>query len=242
LLVKEKDLMKNILVVLLFLVLSSCAQTSKSDVKSANYHYQLGISYLNDNNIQPAFVELQKALELNPHDRDTQQALGIIYLTTLEDYPKAIKHFQQALQIDPDFSEAANNLGNAYASIGKFDEAIDAYKMAVANPQYQNAANAFFNLGMAYYRIAEHEEAIDAFTRSLRRVSDFPMPYYGLALTYNAKGLYGEAATALDRALQLDPQYKGDREKASEDLKNRKITAKGVGEKDVLDYLEILKY
>ncbi len=67
---------------------------TQKDIKNANYHYQMGISYLNDNNIQPAFVELQKALELNPHDKDIHDAIGIIYLTNLEDYPKAVNHFQ----------------------------------------------------------------------------------------------------------------------------------------------------
>lgn len=226
----------------LVLCLGSCAGVTRDDTKKANYHYQMGISYLNDNNIQPAFVELQKALELNPYDKDVHEAIGIIYLTNLEDYPKAIKHFQAALKIDKNFSEAANNLGNAYSSLGKFDEAIESYKSAISNPQYKNAAMALYNLGMVYYRLSKFDAAMDSYKDALKRFSNFYMPYYGLALCYNAKGQYGDAATAMARAIEVDPVYKGDKKKAIEDLKDKKIRAKGDQEKDIADYLEILKY
>ena len=226
----------------LVLCLSSCAGVTRDDTKKANYHYQMGISYLNDNNIQPAFVELQKALELNPYDKDVHEAIGIIYLTNLEDYQKAIKHFQAALKIDKNFSEAANNLGNAYSSLGRFDEAIESYERAISNPQYKNAAMALYNLGMVYYRLSKFDAAMDSYKDALKRFSNFYMPYYGLALCYNAKGQYGDAATAMARAIEVDPVYKGDKKKAIEDLKDKKIRAKGDQEKDIADYLEILKY
>lgn len=179
---------------------------------------------------------------LTPHDKDVHEAIGIIYLTSLENYPEATKHFQEALAIDKNFSEAANNLGNAYLSMGKFDDAIRSYKMAISNPQYKNAAMALYNLGMVYYRLSNFDEALDAYKEALKRFSDFYMPYYGLALCYNAKGQYGDASDAMTRAIEIDPLYKGDKKRAIEDLKDKKIRAKGDQEKDISDYLEILKY
>jgi type IV pilus assembly protein PilF len=227
-----------------FLILSlvSCSTVTKEETKNANYHYQMGISYLSSNNIQPAFVELQKALELNPNDKDVHEMLGIIYLDKLEDYPKAVKHFERALDIDGNFSEAANNLGSAYLSMGKFDKAIASYKRAISNPQYQNTAMALYNLGMVYYRLSKFDEAMDSYKESLKRFTNFFMPYYGLALCYNAKGQYGDASAAMARAVELDPTYKGDKKKAKEDLKDKKIRARGDQEKDIADYLDILQY
>lgn len=236
--------MKTGFIVILFFTvfLSSCASVTEEDIKNANYHYQLGVSYLNDNNIQPAFVEFQKALEINPKDKEIHQALGVIYLSKLEDYPKAIKHFKEAIDIDKNFSEASNNLGNAYANMGNYKEAIEAYKAAISNAQYKNTAMALNNLGMVYYRLSSFDEALDAFKDALRRHSNFHMPYYGLALCYNAKGEYGDAASAMTRAIELDPLYKGNKEKATENLKDRKLKAKGIEEKDISDYLDIIKY
>ena len=233
----------NILFFLLVIFLASCAGTPLEEaVQKANFHYQIGLSYLNDNNIQPAFVEFQKALEINPHDKEIHNALGIIYLVKLEDYPKALKHFQEALDIDENFSQAETNLGDTYAHMGEFDNAIASYKKAIANPLYKNAAMALNNLGMVYYRLSKFNDALDAYKEALKRFSNFDRPYYGLALCYNAKGQYGDAALAMSHAIEIDPLYKGDKEKAVEDLKDKKIRARGLEEKDIADYLDILKY
>lgn len=224
------------------LLASSCAGLADKNMKNSQYHYQLGISYLNENNIQPAFTELQKALELNPQDKEIHNALGVIYLTKLEDYAKAIEHFQKALAIDKNYSEAATNLGNTYANMKKFNEAIESYNIALSNPQYRNPAMALNNLGMVYYRLSKWDEALSAFKDALKRYSDFHAPYYGLALCYNAKGQYGDAAFAMKRAIELDPLYKGDMEKAIVDLRNQKLRAKDEQEQDITNYLEIIQY
>ena len=238
----EDTIIKRALTVLLTCILCSCASVSEKDTQQATAHYQLGVSYFNDGNIQPAFVELQKALELNPRDKEIHNAIGVIYLVKLEDYSKAIQHFQEALKIDNNYPEAANNLGNAYANVGDYAKAIESYRMALTNPQYKNAAMALNNLGMVYYRLSRYDEAMDAFKESMKRFSDFPLPYYGLALTYNAKGQYGDAAFALSRGIELDPAYKGNKEKALEDFKDKKLRARGDQEKDMADYLDIMNY
>lgn len=235
-------MLKGFFILLAVILAGSCAGITEKDIKNSHYHYQLGISYLNDNNIQPAFTELQKALELNPGDKETHNALGVIYLTKLEDYAKAIEHFQKALSIDKNYSEAATNLGNTYANMKKFNEAIESYNIALSNPQYKNPAMALNNLGMVYYRLSKWDEALSAFKEALKRYSDFHAPYYGLALCYNAKGQYGDAAFAMKRAIELDPLYKGDMGKAIVDLRNQKLRAKDEQEQDITNYLEIIQY
>jgi type IV pilus biogenesis/stability protein PilW len=232
----------RIIIFCLTCLLSSCATVSEKDTQKASAHYQLGVSYFNDNNIQPAFVELQKALELNPHDKEVHNAIGVIYLVKLEDYTKAISHFQEALKIDKNYPEAANNLGKAYENVGDYNKAIESYTMALSNPQYKNAAAALCSLGMVYYRLSKYDEAMDAFKESMMRFTDFHLPYYGMALAYNAKGRYGDAAYALSRAVELDPLYKGNKEKAIEDFKDQKLKSRGDQEKDFSDYLDIMNY
>jgi type IV pilus biogenesis/stability protein PilW len=239
----EYGMLKTVSLLFAVIILAgSCVSVSENDTKNSQYHYQLGISYLNDNNIQPAFAELQKAVKLNPRDKEIHHALGVIYLTKLEDYPKAIEHFQEALAIDRNYSEAATNLGNTYANMKQYNEAIESYRMALSNPQYKNAAMALNNLGMVYYRLSNLDDAVSAFKEALKRYSDFHAPYYGLALCYNAKGQYGDAALAMKRAIELDPAYKGNRDKAIVDLRNQKLRATDEQEQDITDYLEIIQY
>jgi Tfp pilus assembly protein PilF len=229
------------LVPLLFL--GACATMSNEEkVQKATAHYRLGVSYLHDNNIQPAFVEFQKALELNPNDKEVLNGIGVIYLLKLEDSPKAIDYFQRALRVDKNFSEASNNLGFAYEKLGRLDEAVGSYKAAIANPLYRNADRALNNLGRTYYRIKRYDDAMDAYREAIRRNSDFHLPYYGLALCYNALRRYGDAAIALKKAVDIDTSYRGDREKAMNDMRERKLLLKGEEEKDMDDLLEIMNY
>jgi type IV pilus assembly protein PilF len=233
---------RNILIFLIVFLTSCATATTSENIKDAGAHYQLGLSYYDENKTQMAYIEFQKALELNPKNKDVLNAIGIIYLVKFDDPQKAIGFFQRAIEIDPNFSEAYNNLGGAYEKTRSFDKAIDAYKRALSNLMYQTPEIAYNNLGRVYYRLGRYDEAIDAFKEALRRVNDFYRSYYGLALCYNAKGRYGDASTAITRAIELDPLYKGDKDKAREDFENRKLIAKGEEEKDLADYLEILKY
>lgn len=234
--------MKKLLYLIMLMFLCSCATVSVEEKQQANAHYKLGVSYLNENNIQPAFIEFQKAYELNPEDKEVLNAIGIIYLLSFEDFPKAIDFFQSAVKVDRDFSEAYNNLGFAYEKSRRFDEAIESYKKALTNLLYRTPEKAYYNLGRLYYRRGQLDEAIDVYKEALKRASDFYPSYYGLALCYNAKGNYGDAATAITKAIETDPLYKGDKGKAISDLKEKKLRAKGYEEKDISDYLEILKY
>ncbi len=232
--------MKKKIYLLALVLICSCATTSTENVQKAIAHYKLGVSYLNENNIQPAFIEFQKAIEFNPEDKEVLNAIGIIYLLKFEDFQKAIDFFQRALKVDPNFSEAYNNLGFAYEKIKRFDDAINSYKKALSNLMYQTPEKAYYNLGRVYYRLGRCEDAIDAHKEAIKRANEFSPSYYGLALCYNAKGRYGDASAAITKAIEIE--YKGDRAKAISDLSQRKLKAKGDEEKDIGDYLEILKY
>lgn len=234
---------RQIFIFFILVFLAACATTTLSNkVQKASAHYKIGLSYYNENKIQKAYIEFQKALELNPKDKEAINAIGILHLLQFEDYNKAIEYFKEALKIDPDFSEALNNIGVAYEKTGKIDDAIESYKKAIANPMYQNPEKAFYNLGKLYYRQGQYDSAIDAFKGALRRVNNYYLSFYGLALCYNAKGYYGDASTALERAIELDPVYKGDRDKALKDFEDKKLLARGDDVRDILDYIEILQY
>ena len=234
--------MKKLMILIMAVFVGSCATASIENTQKATAHYKLGVSYLNENNVNPAFIEFQKAYELNPEDKEVLNAIGIIYLLKFEDYPKAIDFFQKAVNIDPDFAEAHNNLGFAYEKSKKFNEAIESYKKALSNLIYRSPEKAYYNLAKVYYRLGKYDEAINAHKEALKRMMDFYPSYYGLALCYNAKGRYGDASLAITKAIEIDPLYKGSKNTAIRDLSQRKLNARGEDEKDIADYLEILKY
>jgi tetratricopeptide (TPR) repeat protein len=211
-------------------------------VQQAGAHYKMGVAYLKEEKVQQAFVEFQQAYRLNPDDKEVLNAIGIVYLLYFDETAKAIEFFEKATKADPAYSDAYNNLGFAYEKLGRFDTAITFYKKAVSNLTYTTPEKAYVGLGNAYYRLGKYEDALYSYREAIKRAPNMGLPYMRMALCYNAMGRYGEASTAMTYAITLEPAYKGDREKALEDFTLWKLKATGYEEKDIQDYIEIIKY
>ncbi|MBI5847740.1 MAG: tetratricopeptide repeat protein [Nitrospirae bacterium] len=229
---------------LFFLIFTiSCASfVTDSATQNSAARYKIGVGYYSEGKVQQAFVEFQHAYEMNPQNKEAVYGIGIIYLLDFDETIKAIEFFERAVRIDPDYSDAYNNLGYAHAKIGKFDAAIPYYKKAVSNLFYPSPEKAFVNMGKAYYRLGRHDEAAAAYKEAIKRAPNFDLPYLGLALCYNAAGKYGDASAALSHAITLSNQYRGNIKMAADDFLIRKLGATGYDQKDYADYLEILKY
>ena len=74
---------------------------------------------------------------------------------------EAIRQFQEAIRLKPDYAEAHNNLGVALVRKGQIDEAIRQYQEALRlKPDYADAHN---NLGAALDKKGQTDEAIRQF-------------------------------------------------------------------------------
>ena len=98
-----------------------------------------GYAYIRQGKYQIALTFFEALHLLNPTNAYDIQILGALYLE-LKDYPKALRYFDRALQIDKDHVPTLINLSKALISIGKKEEALKlAYRLkndpntAVAN-------------------------------------------------------------------------------------------------------------
>lgn len=78
----------------------------------------------------------------------------------------AVRRFEQALQIDPALVEAHNGLGIAYGQQGRFAEAADAFRGALAHAP--DAPHLLNNLGYALLRAGSLDDAWIALSRAYR--------------------------------------------------------------------------
>lgn len=232
-----RSIFKLLLVLLAFAVFS-CAGVSKKE-KEATAHFKVGVSYLLKGQTQAAYVKFHEAFKLDPDNREIHNALGNVYLQ-LEDYDNAEKHFLEAADIDDEYSEAYNNLCYVYYREGKYEKAIKRCEKALENPLYSTPDKAFYNMGRSYHRLARYPEAVDAFNNAVKRFPNFFQAYYGLALAYNARKMYGKAAEAMGYAVGFDPRFRGDAAKAEREFLNQQAEGKNL--KDLPDYIEILHY
>lgn len=128
--------------------------------------------------------------------------------------PDALKEFEAALKLDPEFAEAHRGRGLVLdLGFGRLDEAERAYRRALAlRPSYPEAQN---DLGQLLARNGRYVEALAAFDAALEDTS-YREPYVarcnkGQAL--HRAGRRGDGLAELRACVTLAPRYcKGRRE------------------------------
>lgn len=233
----------------------ACATTpSVEDIRKAETHYKIGVSYLAKEQPHEAFREFQKAIKLNPKNKGSLNAIGLINIE-FKEYEDAIIYFKRAISIDPDYSGAMNNLGVTYVRLQEWDEAIKYFRMALRNPLYVTPERAYSNMGYAFFKKGDYPNAMNTLKKAIARHPDFPRPIYILGLVYMKLGKNKAAVDEFQKAVDIAPGYidaqwelanaylrVGDKEKA---VRHFKVVAESGSDneksKKALEYLELLK-
>lgn len=115
----------------------------------------------------------------------------------------AIRHYEKALQISPDFYQAHNNLGSDYLSKSDFSAARKQFEHAIR--LNQSDAAAYFNLSNICILTRELPAARRYLDEGMRRQPDSALGHF-LEGTLNIKlGKLPQAEGPLRQAIQLDP-------------------------------------
>ena len=115
----------------------------------------------------------------------------------------AIRHYEKALQIAPDFYQAHNNLGSDYLSKSDFFGARKQFEHAIR--LNQSDAAAYFNLSNICILTSELPAARRYLDEGMRRQPDSALGHF-LEGTLNIKlGNLPQAEGPLRQAIQLDP-------------------------------------
>ncbi|WP_054109065.1 tetratricopeptide repeat protein [Novosphingobium sp. AAP83] len=118
---------------------------------------------------------------------------------------EAISAYQRAIELQPAYADAYNNMGNALKDQGKLDAAISAYRRALEiKPAY---ADAYYNMGNALKAQGKLDEEIAAYRQAL---AINPRNAEALNNTGNAlkdQGKLVEAISAYRRAVEIKPTY-----------------------------------
>jgi tetratricopeptide (TPR) repeat protein len=116
--------------------------------------------------IQQAIREAKATVTLNPQRAGNWEVLARTYQAIAPFAQGAdqftIETFNQAVALDPINPNLRISLGGTFYALGDYDNAIDAFKLAVlAKPDH---ANAHYNLSFAYREKGEIEKAISEMT------------------------------------------------------------------------------
>ena len=116
-----------------------------------------------------------------------------------------IKTIRGIIKDKPDFETAYLGLGNALKEQGKLEEAVEAYKKALAvKPDY---ADAYYNIGVTVQEQGKLEEAIEAYNKVLAIQPDYDDAYYNMGNVLKKQGKLEEAIEAYNKELTINPDY-----------------------------------
>ncbi|MEO0093260.1 MAG: tetratricopeptide repeat protein [candidate division WOR-3 bacterium] len=162
----------------------------------AKPYFNLGVAYLNSGCYPEAVENLTKAIRFDPKSFESYIALGTAY-QKLGDHRLAIETFQKALILKEDV-KLYYALGISFREIEQFDDALFAFKRAVAlNPDFGEAHN---DLGIEYGRKGLYNEAIREFNLAITKLSNPALAYHNLGLVYQKKGEPEKAKEAYQKA------------------------------------------
>ena len=130
-----------------------------------------GVLYFRTGSVDLAIESYKKALsnELYLNPQSSHFNLGVAYLSRKQ-YHKAVKHFEEAIRVAPDYVEAYVNLGRAYEGLHMYRQAKRSYEKAVELLPSSYQTN--FYLGKLLYQTGERSAAAKAFKEVVRLAPD----------------------------------------------------------------------
>jgi tetratricopeptide (TPR) repeat protein len=167
----------------------------------------VGLNFVLLNDIPGAIKWLEKAVSFEPKNKDAWYYLGRAYFTqgTL---PEASKAFSTVLELNPRDSKAENNLGLIFESQAKVDEALAAYRNAIAwqEAAQQISEQPYLNLGSLLLGQNDLDEAIASLQKAARLAPSNATCRLKLGIAYLRANRLPEAQRELETSTRIDPE------------------------------------
>ena len=121
-----------------------------------------------------------------------------------KEYHKAIKVFERAIQIRPDYVNAHLSLGNTYRLINRCDKAVQAYANVVKYKPYY--ASVYNNMGVCLNQLKQYDKAFQAYELAIKYNPNNFEYLNNLATLYSSHQKYDKALPHYYRAYQIAQQ------------------------------------
>jgi len=182
-------------------------------------HCNLGnlLSAMDD---ERAIAHYRRALALNPQRAETHNNLGVA-LARRGEFSEAEEHYLAALRLQPNYAEAHSNLGTLRFEQGDVPGALREFQRAIAEkPDY---LNAYVNMGDVLLHCARAggdgpesapsvEDALQCYEKAATLNPRHPLPFFKIGRLYLECNAPEAGIAALQRAVQLDPNFTAARE------------------------------
>lgn len=172
--------------------------------KDPQYQYNMGLFYLNNSQVDEAVKYLNKALALNPRHYLAWNAMGLAN-SMKGDLEGSIAAFRKCLEINPQFSEAHNNLGSIYQEMNMPGKAEDEFRKALLDPTYNSRELPLYNLARMSFTQGKLPEAYGFAHRAVQTKPRFAMAHNLKGLILEKMGSLEEAISSYEQAARIVP-------------------------------------
>jgi len=142
-------------------------------------------------NYREDIKELQKVIERYPDEKEAFYFLGITYYHNLHQDEEAVHYLSKAVQIDPLYKVAYNELAYTYNEMGDFEKSIWAINKYIELAP--DEPNPYDSRGDLYAWNSKLDQAIDSYKKALEIKPDFMNTQYKLGNMYLLKRDYARA-------------------------------------------------
>lgn len=205
--------MRKLAVVLMVLAAPPLFAQAKADGET---RFSNGLTHLREGRLELAIEEFKGAIKEDPKNAYFYKGIGIAYQQLADrcvdnacrqaPLRDAIAASRKALELNPYYVDARNDLGTALLRSGEREAGKKELLAAFNDPTNPSPELTARNLGTAYLEDKNYSEALNWFQSSVNRAKNYPDAWLGLADTLVAQGRLDEAIAQLGLALKELPQ------------------------------------
>lgn len=156
-----------------------------------------------------------KVLRSGARYADVLNMLGVIYHVEGR-FNNAIESFEEALKINPHYTEATLNLAVLYNDLGEYKKAKDLYSRIQKRKSSSDMdpilrgkiANMHAQLGDTYREVGKYPEAIEEYKKALKLCPTFVDIKTKLGISYRENNQKELSVKELSNAIERDPAFK----------------------------------
>jgi tetratricopeptide (TPR) repeat protein len=178
--------------------------------------FQLGRDHYAAGEYDRAEEYLTQFVEKHRGFADVFNMLGVIFHNQGR-FADAERAFESALDLNPNYTEAALNLSVTYNDRGKYGKAREVYERVLSNSERQQGrldpfargkiANMHADIGAVYAGVGMYDEAVEEYRKALELCPHFVDIRTRLGHIYRESGKHDEAIKEYERAKTTRPEY-----------------------------------
>ena len=177
----------------------------KSQPQDVPTNYQMAQTYQKAKLYDKAEAAYKKLIQLSPQDALNYYGIIIRMFDEAGLPERTLDSAQKIIELNPKNEISILNLGIMYYKLKRYDEAIVAFRQALAvRPNYDLALNY---IGVSYSQQKKYREAIEAFRQYAAIVPESADGWFNIGIHYMLLKDFQGALDPLRRAVQIKPDY-----------------------------------